>query len=96
VGMAGSSFDGVILLPGGGVGVDEGLQLLGLGQGDEVAGDKELLVQPGGGVADAGFLFVGAEDETDGWLIARGHHLFLPVVEVEVHPVRYAAMRPLI
>ncbi len=71
--------------PGGGVSLDEGLQVLGLGEGDEIARDEEFLVQPGGGVADPGLVFVRAEDESDGRLIARGLHVVLPVVQIKIH-----------
>lgn len=42
----------VVLFPGGAVGFDEALEFLRLGQGDEVAGDEELVVDPAGGVFD--------------------------------------------
>ena len=60
---------GVLLLPESAVVFDEGLEFLGFGEGDEVAGDEELLVETGGGVVDPRFFFVGAEDEADGRLL---------------------------
>ena len=56
----------MVLLPRGAVGFDELLELLGLGQGHEVAGDKELMVQAAGGVFHLGLVFVGAEQQADG------------------------------
>ena len=73
------------LFPNGAVRFDETFELLRFGQGDEVAGDEELLVEPGGGVGDTGLFFVGAEDESDGGLIAGLHDLVLPAVQVEIH-----------
>jgi len=74
-----------VLLPRGAVGFDELLELLGLGQGHEVAGDKELMVEAAGGVFHLGLVFVGAEQQADGRIVTFGHHLILPVVEVEIH-----------
>lgn len=78
----------MVLVPGGGVLLDELLQRFDRGEGDEIAGDEKLVIKAGGGVVHASFLFVGAKDEANGWLVAGLHHLILPVVEVKVHPVR--------
>ena len=53
----------MLLLPHGGILFNDALERFLGGEDVEVARDKELLIQPGGGVADAGFLFVRAEDE---------------------------------
>lgn len=54
-------------------------------QGDEVAGDEELLVDAAGGVFHGGVVLVGAEDDPDGRVVAGRDGVGFPPVEVEVH-----------
>ncbi len=75
----------VMLLPDGAVGFDEALEFLRFGQGDEVAGDEELVIEASGGVFDFGLVLVGAKEQADGWLIAGLHQPVLPVVQVKIH-----------
>lgn len=44
----------MVLFPDGAVGLDEAFEILGLGQGNEIARDEELVVEPAGGVFDLG------------------------------------------
>lgn len=73
------------LEPGGGVAFDEVFQGLDGGKVVEVTRDKHLLVKSGGGVLHLGLVFLCAEQEADGWLVALGHHLVLPEIEIKVH-----------
>lgn len=82
----------MVLQPGGGIFLNEPLQRLDRRQCDEVAGDEKLVIKSAGGVFDLGLVLVRAEQQTDGRLVAFGHHLGLPEVQVEVHLARVAVL----
>jgi len=62
----------VVRLPGGAVGFDELFELPGLGQGHEVGGDKERMVQATGGVLIRAAAFTRSGSRVDGCHGAMG------------------------
>jgi hypothetical protein len=75
----------MVLFPDSTVGFNEFLELLGCGQSHEVAGNKKLVVEPGGGIFDFGLIFVGTEDEANGRVVPCRHNFGFPKVEVKIH-----------
>jgi hypothetical protein len=57
------------------VGFEEAAEFFHRWQGDEVAGDEELLVHAGGGEFDGGSVAVAAQEDADGRVVALFHAL---------------------
>lgn len=67
------------------VGFQESTEFFGRWESDEVAGDEEFVVDPGGGKLDGGTLTITAQDDADGRGVAIVHAVGFPPVEVEIH-----------
>jgi len=67
------------------VGFQESTEFFGRWESDEVAGDEEFVVDPGGGELDGGTLMITAKDDADGRGVAIIHPVGFPPVEVEIH-----------
>ena len=67
------------------VGFQEAAELLNRGQGDEVSGDEEFLIHPGGGEFHGGFVPVAAQEDADRGLVAFLHHVGFEPVDIEIH-----------
>jgi hypothetical protein len=74
------------------ISLDERLQLFGLWQGDEIAGDEKLLIESGGGVLHLRAVAVGAKDEAYGRIIIRLHHRVFPKIEIVIHLSRITVL----
>ena len=67
------------------VGFQESTKFFGRWESDEVAGDEEFVVDPGGSELDGGTLMITAKDDADGRGVAIVHPVGFPPVEVEIH-----------
>jgi hypothetical protein len=63
---------------------DEAYHFLFLRQLDGVAGYENLVAQVTEGVLDEGVILAGAKENTDGWLVARGHLVLFVISDVGV------------